>query len=162
VQAFTLKSRDFSNGGVIPSTFTRDGIGTMPSFHWENVPEQAKSLGFVISTDDHMNFDYSGPFLIYSAWNLSVEAKEFEGTIFELKNMGGFEGMNEHRHEGMVKIGLDRGAPEKYRFELFALNSMIDRDKSGFAEYRLIQKYMLNERVLETTVLYGQYMPKPR
>ncbi len=47
-----LKSKDFENGGMIPSVFTCDDRDISPHLAWEDVPEGAKSFALIVDDPD--------------------------------------------------------------------------------------------------------------
>ena len=51
-QVITVKSPAFAEGGVIPSRFTCDGDGEVPSLTWDGVPGDAAALALVVDDPD--------------------------------------------------------------------------------------------------------------
>lgn len=47
-----LLSKDFTNGGTIPSEFTCDGKNISPQLFWKNVPAETKSFALIFDDPD--------------------------------------------------------------------------------------------------------------
>jgi len=68
-----LLSKDFTNGGTIPSEFTCDGRNISPELSWKNVPAKTKSFA-LISEDP----DASGGWIHWLVYDIPNNVKEIE------------------------------------------------------------------------------------
>jgi Raf kinase inhibitor-like YbhB/YbcL family protein len=53
---FTLRSSDFSEGGVIPRRYTCDGEDVSPALSWEGAPDDTLSLTLIVDDPDARGF----------------------------------------------------------------------------------------------------------
>ena len=69
-----LKSKDFTEGGNIPSEFTCDGRNISPQLEWEDVPEGTKSFALSVTDPD----SYGGDWIHWYVHGISKDLRNIE------------------------------------------------------------------------------------
>ena len=69
--SITLKSPSFTHQGEIPGQFTCDGSDISPAFTWSGVPQNTKSLVFIV--DDEQAISKLLSFWVKDKWGYDVE-----------------------------------------------------------------------------------------
>lgn len=72
--AFTLRSEDFEEGGIIPSKFTCDGEDVSPQLSWENAPKGTKSFALSVVDPDAPG----GTFVHWLVYDIPSNVREVE------------------------------------------------------------------------------------
>ena len=126
-----LLSKDFRDGGRIPSKFTADGINISPQLEWSNAPKETKSFALTCIDPDAP----SGEFIHWIVYDIPVDVSEIKqgGKIGkELPNSFG-------------KLGYKGPSPpsgtHRYIFKLYALDIEKIDAKNFFSE---IEKHKLD------------------
>ena len=143
---FSLMSRAFSNGSMIPSEYTCDGKDIMPPLLISNIPQGTDSLVLIIDDPDAP----FGTFLHFFGWNLPVN-----GTLPD-KVPVKYEAKN-----GFGKSGYNGPCPPSgthhFRFSVFAVSTVYDaQPASSLAEFERTQK----EYIRGKAQLIGLYSRK--
>jgi len=139
-----LKSKDFENGGNIPSEFTCDGKDVSPQLSWDEVPEETKSFALSLTDPDSPR----GTFVHWLVCNIpgnvrSIERANIPKEAIQVTNDFGKK---------------DYGGPcphtgtHRYYITLNALNTerLEDVNKNNFFK-------KVGEHVLEKAELMGRY-----
>lgn len=140
-----ILSAVFNDGENIPPKFTCDGDNTLPGFSVSGVPEQSKSLVFIMDDPDSP----TGTWDHWIIFNVSPDTKE----IAEGKEPAGIRGKNSWGEIGYGGPCPGRGS-HRYFFKVYALDSMIDlsegTDKSTLLE-------TMQGHILDSAELMGRY-----
>jgi Raf kinase inhibitor-like YbhB/YbcL family protein len=160
-----LRSSAFTEGGMIPGTFTCDGSDTSPPLEWSGVPKSARSLTLICDDPD-------APMGTWSHWvvvNLPPEAKALKKAVPPEQTISpafveGLESSDEtvvpttQGQNDFGKLGYGGPCPpsgtHRYFFRLYALDTRLDLPSKAtradvlkavaghiLAEGRLIGKY---------------------
>ena len=150
-----LKSNAFVDDGAIPEKYTCEGIDVSPPLHWENVPEQAKSLVLII--DDPDAPDPKAPKTTWVHWvlyNIPVDVNELtENASAATLPQGAEQGLNDWKN-----IGYGGPCPpigrHRYFHKLYALDSVIEGLHK--ATKKQIEAAMKGRIIAETRII-GTY-----
>lgn len=150
----TFTSPSFEPGELIPQKFTCDGDDVSPELSWGATPEGTDS--FVLIVDDP-----DAPGKVFTHWvlfNLPAQVTGLEEGIsaVELLKKGASQGKNDFGLLGYGGPCPPPGKPHRYRFHLYALNTMLDMPSgvSKSAVLSAIKGKILGEA--EITGLYGR------
>lgn len=140
-----LTSWAFSDGGMMPSKYTCDGINISPPLEISDMPDGTVSFALVMDDPDAV----IGTFDHWVLWNIPADTKTIaEGC--EPSSVGGMTGFG--------KIGYGGPCPpsgvHSYKFKLYALSRKLDL-KGGFGKKALESEMKGN--IIEKTVLTGKY-----
>lgn len=136
-----LKSKDFVDGGSIPSEFTCDGRNVSPQLSWEDVPEETKSFALAVADPDAvcgtwihwLIYDISNNLRTIERGTLPKDAKEVEND-FGRKSYGG----------PCPPSGTHRYIFTVYALDVEHLENVNKRSFSDVVERHSIEKAELN------------------
>jgi Raf kinase inhibitor-like YbhB/YbcL family protein len=146
-----LGSAAFAAGEQIPSRYSLYGENLTPDLTWYKAPEGTKSFALICRDPDAPG----GTFIHWVLFNIPESVKGLpEGLGREPSlSFGGTQGTNSFR-----LVGYDGPKPpmgtHRYYFDLYALDGMLDLDKSTTAG-RLQQA--MKGHVLAQASLMGKY-----
>ena len=125
----TLTSAAFAHQGAIPTKYTCEGADVSPPLTWIDLPPGTKSLALIV--DDPDAPDPAAPKMTWVHWvlyNLPAETRELPEGVpkeMELKD-GSRQGRNDFARPGYGGPCPPRGAPHRYYFKLFALDTRLN------------------------------------
>ena len=159
-----LRSSAFTDGGMIPETFTCDGPNHSPPLAWSGVPDSARSLVLICDDPDAPRGTWSH----WVAFNLPIQLKGLkegvptdekipravmEGSPPAGEDLEAKQGKNDFGKTGYGGPCPPSGT-HRYFFRIYALNSKLKLDSSAtraevlkgiegciLAEGRLMGKY---------------------
>lgn len=141
-----LKTPAFSDKGLIPPEYTCDGEDINPPFVFENVPEDAQSLVFLVEDPDSQGKTW----LHWGIFNIDPHAT---GIHEDATPMGGTECMSDFGHIGYGGPCPAQGI-HRYNFKLFALDDTLDLSEDS----TLNEIYSaMDGHVLEEAKITGLY-----
>ena len=118
-----LHSNAFSEGGVIPEKYSREGGNASPPLDWNGVPKDAKSLALVVDDPDAPG----GTFVHWMVYNIPPEMNHFEEAAATAMRLP--DGMRQGKN-GFGQMGYGGPQPpsgaHRYIFHLYALDSKLD------------------------------------
>jgi len=139
-----LKSKDFENGGMIPSVFTCDDRDISPHLAWEDVPEGAKSFALIVDDPDAP----MGTWVHWLLCNIPPNLREMQqntvpSSALQVKN-----------DFGKTNYGgpCPPSGVHRYFFKLYALNTP---SLEGINEKNFYDK--VKEHKIAEAVLMGKY-----
>jgi len=143
--AFKLQitSPAISGGGKIPTQFTCDGENKSPPLAWTGVPSDAKSLALLVEDPDAP----SGTFVHWVAYDISPSS-----TGIKPDNVEGKKGLNSAGKAAYMGPCPPPGAPHKYHFRLYALDTNLKLD--GVPDARAVHAAMQGN-IIESADLVG-------
>lgn len=140
-----IESPAFEQHQPIPQKFTCQGQDVSPPLVFKDIPKGTKSLALIMDDPDAP----SGTFDHWIVWNIPPETKQLvEGA--KVSNQG-------KNHFGKASYGgpcPPAGAPHRYFFKLFALDSMLDLH-SGISKKQL--EDAIEGHVIGKAELVGTY-----
>lgn len=153
--ALQLTSPNFTEGGVIPRTYTCEGADGAPGLRWTGAPAGTRSFALIV--DDPDAPDPAAPKMTYVHWvlyNMSSDVHTLpEGVTSASLPSGTLEGVNDWHRTGYggpcPPIGRHR-----YFFKLYALDTVLD-DMGAPTKAKLEQAMV--GHILERSVLMGTY-----
>jgi Raf kinase inhibitor-like YbhB/YbcL family protein len=139
-----LKSKDFENGGMIPSVFTCDDRDISPHLAWEDVPEGAKSFALIVDDPDAP----MGTWIHWLLCNIPPNLREMQQNSVP---SGALQVKNDF---GKANYGgpCPPSGVHRYFFKLYALNTP---SIEGINEKNFYDK--VNEHKIAEAVLMGKY-----
>jgi len=141
-----IYSSVFENNGKIPSKYTCDGEGINPSLEINDIPENAKSLAFIIEDPDAP----VGLWIHWMIWNIQpVELK-----IGENDTPQGIIGKNSSGNNCFDDI-CPPDREHRYFFKVFALDCEIDLDPNIATREDFYKA--LEGHIVESCELMGRY-----
>jgi len=139
-----LRSRDFEDGGNIPSEFTCDGRDVSPQLSWEAVPAGTESFALSVSDPDAPG----GAFIHWLVYDIPKDVNSIErGSVPK----GAVEVENDF---GKKRYGgpCPPSGTHRYIFTLYALDT---KHLEGVNKYNYFRK--VEEHILTKTTLTGLY-----
>ncbi len=140
-----LSSPAFQNGAPIPSKYTCDGKNVNPEFQISEVPEDAKSLAFVMDDPDSP----SGTFVHWTLWDMHPKTPEILVDSVPLAT------------EGMTSFGkpgyggpCPQSGEHRYFFKLYALDTALNLPSS--TDVKTLMQSMQGH-ILSQVELMGRY-----
>ena len=148
-----IRSTAFHDGETIPEKYTCDGADISPALFFEEVPEEAKSLAFVMDDPDAPR----GTFVHWVLWDLDPSIDNLpEGLPQKPTTTNGIsckQGRN-----GFDTVGYRGPCPpgktHRYRLTLYALDTRLELDP-GSAEKEL--EKAMEGHILERSRLRARY-----
>lgn len=139
-----LKSKDFENGGMIPSVFTCDDRDISPHLAWEDVPEGAKSFALIVDDPDAP----MGTWVHWLLCNIPPNLREMQQNNVP---SGALQVKNDF---GKANYGgpCPPSGMHRYFFKLYALNTP---SIEGINEKNFYDK--VEEHKIAEAVLMGKY-----
>jgi Raf kinase inhibitor-like YbhB/YbcL family protein len=139
-----LKSKDFENGGMIPSVFTCDDRDISPHLAWEDVPEGAKSFALIVDDPDAP----MGTWVHWLLCNIPPNLREMQQNNVP---SGALQVKNDF---GKANYGgpCPPSGVHRYFFKLYALNTP---SIEGINEKNFYDK--VEEHKIAEAVLMGKY-----
>lgn len=121
---FTLNSSAFENDGFIPEKYTCDGEDISPELSWDGAPEGTESYTMIVDDPD-------APGRIFTHWVLynlpaTMNGLEEGMSAFEIIKTGASQGKNDVGSVGYTGPCPPPGKPHRYRFHLYALDTVLD------------------------------------
>ena len=148
---FTLSSRAFAAGDVIPKTFTCEGQDVSPELRWSDAPANTRSFALIVDDPDAP----AGVFTHWVLFDIPADSKELaEGTTST-----GMAGKNDFGRAGYAGPCPPRGrGPHRYAFTLYALDLPSLKLKAGVT--RRAVEAALHGHVLAQAQYMGRYERK--
>ena len=109
-----ISSPAFVEDGLIPATYTCDGVDTNPAIHIEGIPGQAKTLAIIVDDPDAPH----GTWAHWVAWNIPVSSQIKENTAIATEGVNDF---GKHRYNGPCPPS----GTHHYHFKVYALNGSL-------------------------------------
>jgi hypothetical protein len=139
-----ILSPEFADDNTMPEKYTCRGEAISPPLQILEVPAEAKSLALTMRDPDAPNGDY----VHWLLWNISPQATEIaENTL----PTGAVAGSNSSGETEYVAPCPPAGI-HRYRFELFALNNIINLPEA--ADIGQLEAAM-NGKMIGSSVLVG-------
>jgi len=142
-----LTSPVFENEKQIPKKFTCDGGDINPALEIQNVPAEAKSLALILHDPDAPS---DGGFTHWVVWNIKPSTSLIKD---ESVPPGSVEGRNSAGKTGYLGPCPPEGT-HHYRFELYALDAMLDLPEKTTAEEL---REEIRKHLVDHTELIGLY-----
>ena len=152
IMALELKSSAFGNNAFIPEEYTCKGKDVSPPLSWSGVPEGTKSFALICDDPDAP----MGTWVHWVIYNISPEAKNLpeavktQGTLED----GSFQGVNDAGRIGYHGPCPPPGAPHRYFFKLYALDTLLNLN-SGLTKAELLQA--IEGHIIDQTQLMGKF-----
>ena len=121
--AFDLTSTAFKAGDAIPNKHTCDGADVSPPFAWTEPPPGAKSFALVCDDPDAPVGTWVH-WVLYDVPGTSRQLLEAIDTKPTLAD-GSRQGTNDFKRTGYGGPCPPRGAPHRYFFKLYALDTVL-------------------------------------
>jgi Raf kinase inhibitor-like YbhB/YbcL family protein len=123
-KGLTLKSDSFEPGRDIPARYTCDGEDVSPQLSWSGAPDGTESFALIVDDPD-------APGRVFTHWviyNIPADRNEIpEGMQIEkIVKKGCSQGTNDFRQMGYGGPCPPPGKPHRYRFHLYALDTVLD------------------------------------
>jgi len=149
--SFSLESKSFENGGVIPRKYGYKNGNNSPPLKIEGIPEATKSLVLIMDDPDAMGA-VGKIWVHWVLWNIPPNTEEIIENSIPVDSIEGKTDFGE--------IGYGGPAPpdkeHTYIFKLYALDTILDlKEDSTKID---VEKSMKNHIISETK-LEGRYSP---
>jgi len=150
--AFKLSTTAFEPGGAIPKKHTCDGLDLSPALEWSGAPENTKSFALIVDDPDAP----VGTWVHWVLYDLPADARKLAEGVPKDEHLptGARQGRNDFRRIGYGGPCPPPGAPHRYFFKLYALDTKITL-KAGASKADL-EKAMAGQ-VLAQATLMGTY-----
>jgi Raf kinase inhibitor-like YbhB/YbcL family protein len=154
---FTLSSKAFKNGEVIPDLYsdTRLGRNISPPLNWENPPKQTKFFAIIVEDVDAPLVGIISHWVLY---NIPSEKRELQEGIPSQESFpdGTIQGKNFFNRNAYMGPNPIFGT-HRYYFKIFALDSAIKVDPK-MTRKKLLKA--IDRHILGQTRLMGLYSKK--
>ena len=123
-RGLTISSKSFEPGKMIPAKYTCDADDVSPQLSWSGAPEGTESFALIVDDPD-------APGRVFTHWVLYNIPADRDGLpegvqIEKIVKKGCSQGTNDFRLVGYGGPCPPPGKPHRYRFHLYALDSMLD------------------------------------
>lgn len=149
-----LSSSAFESGSTIPKKYTCDGDDVSPELSWGEVPDGTDTFALIVDDPD-------APGKVFTHWvlfNLPASTTGLEEgiTAVDILKKGASQGKNDLGQAGYTGPCPPPGKPHRYRFHIYALNTMLDMPSgvSKSAVLSAMKGHILGEA--EIVGLYGR------
>jgi len=152
VMELQVSSSAFQYGGTIPVKYTCDGADLSPPLQWTAPPSGTASLALICDDPDAP----VGTWVHWVLYGLSPETTVLpEGVPKDRTVLGGArQGMNDFRRIGYGGPCPPPGAPHRYFFKLYALDSLLDLEP-GLTKQKILEA--MKGHILAQGQLMGKY-----
>jgi len=118
-----LQSAVFTAGFPIPRDYTADGSNVSPPLSWSDPPAETKSFALICEDPDAPR----GTFIHWVLFNLPPDARELPPDVQPVPDLpnGTRQGTNGFGRIGYLGPAPPAGAPHRYIFKLYALNTKL-------------------------------------
>jgi Raf kinase inhibitor-like YbhB/YbcL family protein len=150
----TITSPAFSPDGPIPRAHTCDGADQSPPLAWSGVPQGARQLALIVDDPDAPG----RTFVHWVVYGLPPSSTGLpagipgNGTL--TRPVAALQGMNDFRHTGWNGPCPPPGAPHRYLFTLYALDTEV---KLSPGATNAVLVMAMKQHVLEQAQLIGRY-----
>ena len=150
-----ITSPAFEENGLLPATYTCDGVGVNPPLAFADVPAEAKSLALIMDDPDVPRDRHpEGLFVHWTMWNIEPATVGIEENSVP---SGAIEGKNGRGTTGFIgACPPDR--EHRYFFKLYALDTRLDLPATAGKDE--LEKAM-NGHILASATLMVRY-DRPR
>jgi Raf kinase inhibitor-like YbhB/YbcL family protein len=148
----SVSSPGFAQGDRIPVKYTCDGEGVSPPVYWSKGPAATQSYALIADDPDAPR----GTFTHWVMYNIpsGVTRLEEHVTAVDRLDDGTIQGKNSNDKVGYAGPCPPPGKPHRYRFNLYALDSLLDLGP-GASKADLLNA--MNGHVLAQGELMGTY-----
>jgi len=148
----SVESSAFQHGNIIPQRYTCDGEDASPPLSWSEPPPGTAGLVLVVDDPDAP----AGTWVHWVLFNIPVETRGLEDGVPALQQV---ESVGVQGHNGWGNLGYGGpcpppGAPHRYHFKLYALDTTLELDAG--ASKGDVEKAMAGH-ILAEGQLIGQY-----
>jgi hypothetical protein len=121
--AFELESSAFAAGATIPKKHTCDGPDLSPPLSWKDPPKGAAAFALVCDDPDAP----VGTWVHWVLWNVPGSARQLAEGVPTTPTLpdGARQGTNDFKRAGYGGPCPPRGAPHRYFFRLYALDTTL-------------------------------------
>jgi len=126
--ALKVTSPDFTSGGAIPKQFTCDGGDISPALAWNDAPAGTQSFSLIADDPDAP----AGTWVHWVLFDLPANARSLPQNVPKTEQLenAARQGRNDFGKIGYGGPCPPRGAPHRYFFKLYALDTRLNL-KSG-------------------------------
>jgi Raf kinase inhibitor-like YbhB/YbcL family protein len=119
-----LTTPTFTAGGPIPKPCTCDGDDRSPALAWSEIPVDTRSFALICDDPDAPR----GTWVHWVIFNLPADAVELSEGVPRAPEMpsGARQGVNDSGDVGYGGPCPPRGAPHRYFFRLYALDTLLN------------------------------------
>ena len=148
----TLWSSAFTEGEAIPNRHTYEGGNISPLLAWGEPPEGTRSFTLIVDDPDAPN----DVFTHWIIFNIPADSRELPEGVPKNAQLsdGALQGKNDAGDIGYMGPCPPPGRPHRYRFTIYALDSLLALD-AGISKTQLLAA--IEEHVLEHYQLTGIY-----
>jgi Raf kinase inhibitor-like YbhB/YbcL family protein len=112
-----ITSQAFKEGQKIPEQYSKYGANRVPPLHWEDVPQQARSLALIVDDPDAP----SGTFNHWLLFNVNPGLRDIQENRVPVMAMQGRNDFGEVEYGGPQPPSGEH----RYYFKAFALDAML-------------------------------------
>jgi Raf kinase inhibitor-like YbhB/YbcL family protein len=146
-----IKSKAFTEGGMIPAKYTCDGENVSPPLEWTNAPSSTKSFALISDDPDAP----VGTWVHWVIYNIPPEVTKLDEHIKSEKEFK--TGMRQGNND-WPKIGYGGPCPpsgtHRYYFKLYAVDALLDL-KPGATKAQVLQA--MKGHILAEAQLMAKY-----
>lgn len=148
--ALEIKSSAFEDGGFIPADYTCKGKDVSPPLSWTGAPAQTKSLAIICDDPD-------APMMTWVHWviyNIPADITALEEGVPKSETLpnGAAQGITDFRKVGYGGPCPPPGAPHRYFFKLYALDTKLGLE-AGRATKKALLKAMEGHILAEAQII---------
>ncbi len=141
-----ITSQAFSDGGKIPSKYTKYGENKIPPIHLEGIPDRARSLALIVDDPDAP----SGTFNHWIVFNMDPKTREIKEDCIPVMATQGRNDFGEVEYGGPQPPSGEH----RYFFKAFALDTVLPLPR-GIKRQELDRA--MESHILESATLVGKY-----
>jgi Raf kinase inhibitor-like YbhB/YbcL family protein len=141
-----ITSQAFTDGGKIPDKYSMYGENRIPPIHFEDVPEKARSLAFIVDDPDAP----SGTFNHWLLFNVDPRTRDIKEDCVPVMATQGRNDFGEVEYDGP----RPPSGEHRYCFKAFALDTVLALSR-GSKRPDLDRE--MKDHILDSATLTGKY-----
>jgi Raf kinase inhibitor-like YbhB/YbcL family protein len=152
MDAISISSDVFENGGMLSSEYTCDGNDVSPDLSWDTIPAGTRSIALIVDDPDSPGKTW----VLWVIYNIPASSTGLPGAVPKNKTLddGSLQGQNDFGRIGYNGPCPPPGKLHRYFFKVYALDTALSL-KSGATKSQL--EAAMSGHILAQGEMIGKY-----